>query len=387
MAKNYTIRILMMVSIVASFHASFVSAADFALNFNPEVAPGSYSCAVPQADCVVAGGNVYNGGSTTSLSLLKTNEGIYYNDGTRFIQEKVYRDGEYFFHVIIGDPANGFANEFYSAANNTVADTINEANVDTSARASSLFSGGNERELIGNDPYVRKQNTFIQRPVFGNAKDPFGLKVDTTSGFKRYDLTGNGTGDPATMVMRLLLSDAEMSQEVLKPLRATKPRISQTTSDGVMTSQFVADMRSITYSETNRVAPLTNIMTLNDAALPVMGAANFDMSLVQKSNVTAGQFSYTAGQGWLRPKMDPTWDGVGEEGKYLKDPQTGDFIWEANPTGWDTDYSRFEEGSYAYADGGEGFAVYDVEWGSFFDVNENAAACQTGYRSFTTCPN
>lgn len=370
--------------IFISFVPSFVKA-EFLLNFSPALATPGGNCSVVGGDCTVKGGNYPNGGTDTTG---------YGNDGTRFIQEKLFRNNDYYFHVVVGDPAQGFANEFYVAANNLVASTINDQSVplDGGARSSSVNSGGNERLVIGNhDVFDTRGELSGSDRLFGNGKDPFGVTVDPTSVYKAYDLSGNGTEDPRKVIMRLVLSDANISLEVIKPLLNRKPRISQLTKDSVMSSQFIADMRGISYDEMSREAPITNRMVLNDASMPQQGAADFDMSQTQRSNVTAGQFIFTAGQGWLSPQqelVDPDGDGLFEY-VYSRD-QNNNFIWVQNPKGWDVDYSKFDEGTYTYADG-DGFNVYGIRWASFFDYDQNkscgsAATGGTGNRVRAVCP-
>lgn len=355
---------MMAISLIFLMACVFPAAAEVGmpLNFAPASSTTSTICDIPQADCTLPGGYFPGGGGV--------NAG---NDGTRFIQEKVFRNNKYYFHVIVGAPSQGFGIEYYVEANNPIAAYVNFQVVGT--RPNSLNSGGNERLTIGNKDVldVGNQSAMNRVRMFGNAKDPFGVSVDTSTGSQPYDLTGNGSEDPRKVLMRMALSDANISLDVVKPLLDRKPRISQTTTDNAMTAQFVADMRGITYDEMNRAAPLTNRLALNDPSLPQQGAADFDMSQAQRSNVTAGRFIYTPGQGWLSPLVDFN------TGEYVLD-NNGNFIWVANPYGWDVDYSRFDEGSYTYADG-EGFNVFGLNWASFFDFNQNRAACNSRDRS------
>ena len=290
------------------------------------------------------------------------------NDGTRFFQERVDIDGVNYFHIVVGDPATGFALESYvtSATVNTA------ASINGLPRPSSPDGGGNERALIGSHAQLGvDQNEIITQPgrQIGNAKDPFGVTVDPASGFKHYDLSGNGTMNPNRAMLRMVVSDAQMSQEVFKPLLTRKPLVSQTTSDSEIIGQFVADMRELNYSDRQTAAPVFNRLSVQAPGL-LPGAADFDMSQVQRSNVSAGRYSYQAGQGWLIRTLDP---------------QTGQYVYTSNPTNWDTDNSVFDEGTYTYADGA-GFNLEGVNWGQFFDYQQNAEACSLGFRAFAICP-
>ena len=220
---------------------------------------------------------------------------------------------------------------------------------------------------------------------FGNATDPFGVTVATAPGTAAgnpYDLSGNGTQDPTKVVFRLVLNIAGISMEVVKPILDRKPMISQFINDGVMSSDFVVDMRGISYNEMDRAAPLLNRLSLNDPTMPVAGMGDFDMAQAQKSVVTAGKFIYTPGQGWLKPKLK--FDTTLNEWVWDLDAN-GNIQWIANDLGWDVDDSRYDEGSYTYADGA-GFDVYGAKWEDYFDYKQNQTACATGHRIRAVCP-
>jgi len=284
------------------------------------------------------------------------------NDGTRFYQDTIDIDGVKYFHVVVGDPATGFAIESYV----TAATIATGQNADH--RASSPDSGGNERALIGSQAELSlDQGAIIQIPgrQFGNAKDPLGVTVNPASGFKHFDLSGNGTANPNRAMLRMVVGDAQMSQEVFKPLLGRKPLISQVTVDsdsqGEMVGQFIADLRGLTYSDMKTAAPLFNRLSILSPDFAVSGIADFDMSHSQRSNVTAGRYTFTPGAGWSAP-TDP-------DGQF----------------NWDVDGSTFDEGSYTYSDGA-GFNLEGINWGKFFDYDQNAVACSTGYRQQSVCP-
>ena len=112
-----------------------------------------------------------------------------------------------------------------------------------------------------------------------------------------------------------------------------------------MSSLFVADMRKQSYSEMNDPAPVVNTLVIQDSTIPGSGAANFDMTKVDRGNVTAGRFTFTPGAGWN------------------------------NATGWDKAGSAFDYGTYDYY-GGTGFDPFTADWTGFFNYDQNALACQ-----------
>jgi len=331
------------------------AASGFTLNFNPQVNPPTIrtGCAVNVQDCTVIGGDVINGGTVAG------------NDGSRFLQERLVIDGVAYFHVIVGDPASGFASESYVTA--TTYGAINQAVATT--RSSSPDSGGMERSVIGDRTTLSLDHQLggggdPPNNLFGSGKDPLGaLQYTDTNGnpAAAYRVTGTGTMDPTRVVLRMVLSDAEMSLEVAKPVLSNKPLISQTTSDSTMAAKYVADMRGLSYDDMGVAAPVVNQLVIDDPNLPTKGVGNFDLSMTQRSNITAGKFTFTPGQGWF-------------------DITTG-----AKLDGWDFNNSTFGVGTYAYAEGG--FDVLNVNWSKFFDYSQNAFYCVRGHRALAgVCP-
>lgn len=325
----------------------------FSLQFSAIASPGAACTSTNK--CTVPGGNTDVAGLTTG-----------FNDGSRFIQEKVYIGGVNYFHVVVGSPDTNFALESYVTTDNTVSATVQDQA--SSLRAFSPYSGGNEKAFIGNINV--SAGNLGNNGIFGNSKDPLGVTINPASGGQSYDLSGTGTTDPRRVALRMLVSDADVTVEVLKPLLDRKPLITQTTSDSEMSALFQADMRGLSYAETTRAAPIINSLTLSGAKSPAFGAADFDMSQTQRSYVTAGRYSYQAGQGWLIRSPDGA----------------GGYTYSANPNGWDVDNSFFDEGSYTYSNGTSGFNVKGVKWESFFDYGQNASYCTTGNRVSTVCP-
>lgn len=324
--------------------AAAAQAGEFQFNFDPN----------SSGTALIGGVNVTNG----------TFAG---NDGTRFYQEAIDVDGVTYIHVVVGDPALGFSQESYTAS--TIQDLYADPWRATAfGRPYSLHSGGNERRLIGDFP--TNQDTIVARR-FGNASSPFGatyfpsaedqkngnavpLEVD-----ERYRVSGVGTMDPTRMVLRLQVTDGDMSQEVFKPFLDRKPRISQTVADDTLSSEFVADMRGLTYRDINRAAPVINKMAINDPDMPGGGAgASFDMSVAEKSYVTAGRYIFSR-TGRFSEVTDPETGAVTTLTKYG---------WQKGG-GWDESGSVFNPGVYTYAD--DGFDPLSIDWTRYFDPAQN----------------
>jgi len=344
-------------AMVAVLLSSAPAQAEFALQFDRGLGFSDPNCS-PTKSCTVAGGNNINGGTAGG------------NDGSRFIQEKLYIDGVNYFHVVVGSPDSNFAIESYVATEDIYSTRV--FNSGANPRPFSPYSGGNERALIGNQAELPLGSGNLASPLFmfGNSKDPLGVTVNPATGFKSYDLSGNGTTDPSRVALRMVVSDADVSVEVLKPILERKPMISQTTNDAEISGLFVADMRGLSYSESTRAAPIINRLALNSPDLPVDGIGDFDMSQAQRSYVTAGRYTYQAGQGWL-----------------IRTPVAGGgYTYTANPKGWDQDNSVFDEGSYTYTNDSTGFNLEGVKWQNFFDRSQNATYCGTGNRTLAVCP-
>ncbi len=319
-----------MAGVLAVASSTGFAATAFQLNFENQIPVNVVGCSAT-TDCTIPGGDNPTAGS---------NRGG--NDGTRFIQEQLRIGNDLFFHVVVGDPATGFASESYTRSSVAAANNVNTAILQGNGlNPFSPDQGGNEGATVGSTARTRT-NLGNSTTLFGNGRDPFS---------SNSRLTGNGTGDPSRTVLRMTLSDGQMTQEVSKPILNRKPLINQLTTDNQgMTSEFVADMRGIGYDQQDKAAPLVNRLHIVDPALPAAGSADFDMSRVQRSDVTAGRFVFTPGLGWRLP------DGT-----------------DASAIGWTDATAIFHPGSYSGP--GAGFDPLTVDWGSFFSRSQNNTAC------------
>lgn len=239
---------------------------------------------------------------------------LHDNDGTAISQFETTIDGEQYLHFILGDPQTGFALETLTRVNDC-----------------SFSSCPNDEHFSPDAPGGGSGFNGIER-------NPFNF---------------SGAGRPTRMVMRMVVSGDGMDMEFYKPLLAQKPKITQTIVDQEMSSEFIADMRGLSYDEAETAAPVTNRLAISDPELPDSGIADFDIAFQSGSHVTAGQFTFTEGTGWDTP--DGPYDG-----------------------------GTFDAGSYSYVDGD--FDVFNVDWGAFFDAGQNPQCSDSSQRYSGTCP-
>jgi hypothetical protein len=238
--------------------------AEFTLNFAPNLA-GRVSPGNPDLvssnfyavlDCnrggVSSGCTNNNAGSST--------------EKTPFLQEVVSDGLNGYYHLIVGDPTQGFAQETYIRLGSTVWPN-SQPSSSSSGSAGQSNGGGFSAATSGGNPLA--------------------------SGA----ISGSGGGNPERTQIRQLVNSADMSQEFLKSTFLNKPKITQTVTTSDMVSSFEVDMSAIRYrgaGATTTDAVITNKVTMIDSA----ASGNFDLAVnKQNSTVTAGKFSWAPGTG------------------------------------------------------------------------------------------
>lgn len=315
-----SIALMLLVSLLPAVHA------EFTLNFNQP--DGDWGSIYPGA-CNI-------GGFDGSLTMCRTAGAAEQldPDTTPFYQDSVLIAGVTYWHQIVGKPEDGFAMDVWVPTYSTLISN-------TGGRPSNFPWG----QLYSNDLDVQS----------GNGWDPLGLNPANDHKF-----TGNATGDPTQIVMRQVIGgvwdadtqtwsclDNEICYEFLKDSLANKPKVTLELNDSAdgMKLLFEVDMRAVDYSTDTVDVAMVNQITFDD------NAGNFDVSLnAQRSLVTAGKYTFTAGVGWT---------DTGLFSKY----QT-----------W-----NFEEGSYSYGQGDLVSRPYDagsfdhlnVDWASSWDPYQN----------------
>lgn len=238
--------------------------AEFSLNFAPNLAqrvsPGNPDVAVSGFFAVL---DCNRGGATSGCA--NNNAGLT-TEKTPFLQEIVSDGSNGYFHVIVGDPTQGFAQETYIRIGSTIWPSSQPSSV-SSGSAGQSNGGGFAAATTGGNPLASSA------------------------------ISGSGTANPERTQIRQLVNSPDMSQEFLKSTFLNKPKITQAVTTGDMVSSFEVDMSAIAYrgaGATTTDAAITNKVTMIDSA----ASGNFDMAVnKQNSTVTAGKFSWTPGTG------------------------------------------------------------------------------------------
>jgi hypothetical protein len=318
--------------VATSVHAAAQTATGFSTNFST-VGNGG-------ADAL----QYTNGGG---CSFAQSCGSPYLNNGdpTAFYQEVVNVGGKSYFHVIVGDPASGFAQESWTpgAEGRTSNNGFTSTGTVGLQAAFNPNAAGMDRASV-NDPTfngdAEVSNSYMI--LYGNLADPF----------NSVHRSGNGGADPSNAIFHMVLTspNGDMAMDVNKPFLDKKPIITQTVQDGGMTATYVADMTKLSYSDMNTPINIINNVTFNDPSIPGNGSANFDMANSQQSDITAGRYTFTKGPG---------------------------YGWQNAANGWDTIGSSFTLGTYAYYGAATGFDVYTTDWASFFIYSQNAIGCKS----------
>ncbi len=267
-------------------------------------------------------------------------------DPTLFYYERV--DG--YWHIVIGDPSQGFAQETYTP----ILGLFHSA------------TGGHEPVLFTLSGNLRQWS--------GNGWDPLEFN-NKTFGPDNVSFSGNGTGVPMAVVVRQVLGQGSLAntgaavepwgcsgggfcQEFLKAEMDFKPVIWQSYDDGTVAFDFFLDMSHIRYDDMATPAVMTNTVTVvgagifpDDPNIMAPSASHFDMAVdSQDMRVSAGRYIYHVGNGWYD-------DGDGDN------------------------YRAFDPGSYEYWDGGFSDYHLQIEWSSYFDATQNPAGVYPGNES------
>lgn len=227
-----------------------------------------------------------------------------------FVQEFVQIGGELYYHLIVGQPTDGFAQEVLIKTLTTV-----------------RFIGGASSDSGGLNCFTNDLFTCAGSP--NNGRSP--LASDPV-------LSGNGSGNPNRVIVRQVMSDSAgtFSQEFLKANLTTKPVITQELTTSDIIARFVLDMSGIDYNTNTVAGLLTNTVRVLDLDIPQL-AGDYD---------SATHAQTFAGTG---TNIDSNITG----GRYIYTPDTNQFF----------------GGIYTYYDGD--YPIADVNWESFRDPAQN----------------
>jgi hypothetical protein len=185
-------------------------------------------------------------------------------------------NGNSYYHMIIGDLADGFIQEYFIQMGYGTY-SFSGAACCVPADAASA-SGG--------------VSTFDRSTQLGNGYDPLDMNKDSIA---QASESGNGTGNPTRIIMRQIVSDGEIMMEFLKDKYAYKPRISQQLTSPDITAFYDMDMRNSTYSDAATPGVLINTIQLWGEGVPGVSATFDHATEAQNPYVTGGMFTYTDG--------------------------------------------------------------------------------------------
>ncbi|MCC6207128.1 MAG: hypothetical protein IT488_03100 [Gammaproteobacteria bacterium] len=236
---------------------------------------------------------------------------------TPFVYERVLDGTTPYYHLIVGDPESGFAQEVYIQAGYTA---------QTGGNCRGPVSCAGIADPIGPSVSASGGDTAVSFGFEGNGFDP--LSSDAVS-------SGNASGNPSRVQMRQLVTDGDLTVDFVKDTFAEKPSITNTIDAADLNATIVIDSTGNPLTSAATASVVTNTTELLGSNLPPdvsspnggPSSVRFDMATdAQNSHVTAGMYSYTPGSG---------------------------------PGG--------SSGTYTYS---EGSANINPDWGSSFDTRE-----------------
>ena len=235
-------------------------------------------------------------------------------DNTPYLVEIIDTAQGDYWHMIMGDPATGWAQEVYYK---------NEGAGSTPAGIQSPSGGKGGGNIKGNN---------ATRPLHPNA-----------------DISGNGTGKPTSIAIRMYLNDGGVELDFMKSEFDKKPLITQIFTDpDVLRTEFRIDMRNLDYSTANVPAQDFTLrqynMVLADPASGVPGGT-FGMNpytAILTIEPVSGKPAYLLDPTFLPPPPPPG-QPAPVSGKQTN-VTGGQYTWNGVEGGTGSDYS--------YADGG-----------------------------------
>ncbi len=196
--------------------------------------------------------------------------------------------GKQYYHMIVGDLADGFIQETYIEMGFGSYGSTAEA-TQGGAPASASGGGGQYSWDAAGDKFINPANNF------GNGYDPLDMEKDY---YAQKQTSGNGTGNPGKMLLRQIINDGEIMMEFLKDKYLNKPRISQILIGPDVSAMFDLDMRNSSYTDNSNPGVMTNIMQLWGEGTPPDSAMFDPVTQGQDLNVNAGMYTYTEGAGF-----------------------------------------------------------------------------------------
>jgi hypothetical protein len=281
---------------------SFGARAEFVLNWsqpNPDSPAfiNTLGCSTP-VECSVVHSDFSGAGDMVQV-----------NGQTPFLYERATLNGVEYYHMIVGNPDDGFAQEvfiqvgtgntFFQAQQLGDADMLSDGGTLPTASSSSLGNPSTQLDFdTGNST-----NPFSPDPVF----------------------SGNTSGNPNRVQMRQLMTDGDLTVDFVKNVFLDKPSITNAIENDAVRMIFSMDSTGNRYDTSNTPSVVSNRVEHLDPDVPATSAIFDTATDSEVSTVNAGRYTYTPG---------------------------------ASAT------FGFAGGTYEYVDGG---ANHNPDWGSFFD--------------------
>lgn len=269
-------RLLLLALTLATPCLGWAQLPNFDFTFKP--LPGADVGNLPNAICNIPGQANRN---------CNTQFGASTDSTTPFIQETITLQGKSYYHLVVGQPDSGFAQEVLISTGTTIA----FGNV--------LSDSGGGYCLPS---ALMTFNQMVGCDLDNNARVPLGA----------FERTGNGSGNPEAVIMKQVVTDAKagFAVEFLKDQFNKKPKITETIDDATIAMTWVVDMSKIGYSTDSVSGDMTNKLTLKGQDLPG-GAAQFDASLLTNAgtNITAGRYKFTpnTSRAGIETSPNPFW--------------------------------------------------------------------------------
>jgi len=204
----------------------------------------------------------------------------YHDESTSMIYGIVDVQGTRYLHMIIGDPASGFAQDVY------------------------IRGTANATDSYSVSTWAAEHNT--------------GFNSDPTVGTGPLQGGGNGSAHPEKVMVRQILGGrwddtaktwhcdtTNFCSEFLKENLLTKPKITQKVFEPDMTSEFVLDMRTVGYNDMSTQLSMVNKVDVTSEVFFYGDEGHFDIAeervykgftqnsvITKNSVVTAGRYTY-----------------------------------------------------------------------------------------------
>lgn len=207
---------------------------------------------------------------------------------TPFVYERVLDGTTPYYHLIVGDPASGFAQEVYIQAGYFG---------QTGGNCRGPVSCSGTADAIGPTVSASGGDSAVSFGFEGNGFDPLGS--DTVA-------SGNSSGNPSRVQMRQLVTDGDLTVDFVKDKYAEKPSITNIIDASDLNATLIINSAGNPLTSAATASVVTNTTELKGSDLPPdvsspnggPSAVRFDAATdAQNSHVTAGRYSYSPGAG------------------------------------------------------------------------------------------